>query len=85
MKKLIQLRKTKQSLKCGKIKLDAKDGVFYLMRQYEKETLVTILNITQSEKEIDLTNNKTYLLSTGETRNNLILPMTGVIVEIRSE
>lgn len=84
-KQLVKLRKTMKSLKYGDIQIYAKDEVFYLKRQYEEETLVTILNITQSEKEIELQDNKTYLLSTGDMKNNIILPLTGVIVEISSK
>lgn len=83
-KKLIQLRRTKKSLQYGNITIDAKDGVFYLTRQYKDETIVTILNITQIEKKIVLPDSSTVLVSTGETRENLILPIAGVIVEIGS-
>jgi hypothetical protein len=79
---VIALRKSEKALQYGTIRMYAKEGVVYLIRDCRGSRLVTMLNNTDTEKSVSLQEDYEVLLCTEEMEKNVLRPFSGCICRL---
>jgi len=79
-KELISLRRTRKSLAYGSININEEGELLYLIRHYEDEKTITIINNTSDKKEVSLLSRTKILISTSEGNVEHLPAYSGVMI-----